>query len=150
MAITDSLSSIFGQMASTGQIPVDDDCIPELMRRCIEVYDMPFGGAALDCRNVFAAAAAIMASVSSDALALVIANAKHYAEWAQIDDASPYGPNGFSVLASMAPCTGAIAFLKEATTIYRGFAKWEAMAALQHLESGYRARTVQESRARTE
>jgi hypothetical protein len=111
-------------------IELDKKTILDLTRQLIAIYDKPFW-MGRHYRELAAEAVVILAGGSTDALDLVIANARQYADMAKIDDADPYSPNSFEVLAQISPpCSQVLSFLQDIIRTCGGIAQWEANRAL--------------------
>jgi len=104
----------------------------------IAIYDSPFCYNT-DLRQRAARIVAALAVLIPSVLELVIDNAHHYAETQHIDDAFPYNPNSFDVLANMRPTTNrAFRFLRHMAETEVGVPKkaaTEALAAYRDPES---------------
>jgi hypothetical protein len=88
------------QSVSEGGPLVDFSALVPLL---IAIYDSGMPTASLDTRQRAAACVAKMASLDDTVLASIIENARMYARVQQIDDAFPYSPNSFEVLAIVRP-----------------------------------------------
>jgi len=98
-------------------------------RQLISMYDAPFCWN-LELRRLAAAIVATLAAASPAILELVIINAEEYGKHQHIDDADPYNPNSFDVLATVKPTERTIAFLQNVVQTDSGTARDSAARAL--------------------
>lgn len=114
---------------------VHPDDLLTLCEKLIEIYDAPFVGT-LEFRRRAARAVAQIAAHDAGVLSLIIENAASYAKQQHIDDASPYSPNAFEVLAEIVPIYERVtSFLHHIAEHDCGVARWSATQALLAIEN---------------
>jgi len=116
-------------LAETDPSQIDPELLSRVSLQLIAIYDSISGGQST--RNVAAETVAQLARRHSAVLDLVIANAREYARTQHIDDASPYTPNSFDVLASVGQRNArVISFLEDTVRGDWGIPRWAAIEAL--------------------
>jgi hypothetical protein len=112
--------------------PKPEGCVTlALARALILIYDAPWQRSDPTVRSEAANLVAVLAAADSDVLDCLIENARSYADAQHIDDAFPYSPNGFEVLAKVRPPNERIiCFLDRVADCDYGIAKAAAAEAL--------------------
>lgn len=106
--------------------------VSKLTGQLIDGYENPFGEC--DLRRKAARATAVLACRFPDVvLPVVLESVRRYCVMAQIDDADPYSPNGFDVLAQMPICENTLDFIRDIIVNCRGIPRWEALRVLRRL-----------------
>jgi hypothetical protein len=119
----------------TQQAPssIDDPKVLTIAAEIVAICDSPFRSSALRVRA--ADITAQLADQYDSILELVYESARTYVKSQYIDDAFPYSPNAFTVLAQVTRRKQhAVAFLRETVTHEWGIPRWEALRALCQID----------------
>jgi hypothetical protein len=133
--VDDAIQRRLAQGQHAASSPVGDLASPLLLqatRDLIEIYerdDVPYVH-----RHAASQIVARLSDTYPAALTLVIEHARSYAESQHIDDAFPYAPNSFDVLAVSARADQVVEFLREVVAQDYGIPRWAAISALCSLE----------------
>jgi len=133
LARTEQIISIGRRIGeeAIADIPVDD--LLSLTGELISIYEDPCLTG--DLRKKAADVVAKLAAHDYGVLKLVISNAEEYAESQHIDDAFPYSPNGFEVLARVGRrYEEVVRFLRRVAQHDFGVAGWSANQALSEID----------------
>lgn len=119
-----------GEQIHEQQIPgIQSGDLLTLAEKSIQIYDSLSFPDSL--RKRAAHTVSKLATHDARILEIVIKNAELYARMQHIDDAFPYSPNSFEVLAAISPsCVYAVSFLSRIEREDWGVAKWAALQAL--------------------
>lgn len=121
------------QLASQSDGTIDETGLKTVANQLISLYDNTYSRASL--RERAADVVKDLASRYDSVLDLVVLSARRYSRTQHIDDAFPYHPNGFNVLAATRQQnTKVIAFLTDVIRKDWGIPRWDAIGALCRID----------------